>query len=132
MSEDRLTIIGKGIATARAAMYSDRCTIRRVSKMKGADMGNVNTETVLASDVPCRIRPASATEREIAAATEATVVYAVRMPAWQSSERVTIDSQCEIELAFRDGAASPSDRLRVVAPLNNQGTAVDFLVTQQG
>src|SRR5690242_15768209 len=111
----RLTAQGKAFQSFAAAAYDDRCTIRKVSKIKGVDMGNTNGETILASDVPCRLSPSSAQEREIAGATEGSTAYTVRIPFWQNGSPITIDSTCYFDIAAREGVAAQT--LHVVAPL---------------
>lgn len=113
-----------------AAMYVDRLTIRRVSKVKGADMGNTNTETVLASDVPCRLKASSAQERQIAGATEGSTAYTVRMPYWQNETPIQLDSTCYLDIAARDGGVA-AQTLHVIAPLPGSGTLIDVVVERQ-
>lgn len=121
---DRLTAQGKALEVITAAAYDDRCTIRRVSKVKGADMGNTNRETILATDVPCRLSPSSAQEREIAGAQEGSTAYTVRFPYWQNGAPITLDSTCYLDIAAREGGVA-SQTLHVVAPLPGSGTKID-------
>jgi len=121
---DRLTAQGQAFSVMATAMYTDRCTIRRVSKVKGADMGNTNSETILASDVPCRLQPSSAQEREVAGATEGSTAYTVRLPYWQNDVPVALDSTCYLDIAAREGGVE-AQTLHVVAPLPGSGTKLD-------
>lgn len=121
---DRLTAQGKAFASHAEAAYDDRCTIRKVSKVKGADMGNTNSETILATDVPCRLSSPTAQERQIAGATEGSTAYMVRIPYWQNDTPITLDSTCYFDIAAREGGV-PAQTLHVIAPLPGSGTKID-------
>lgn len=118
----RLTAQGQAFSVSQGAMYDDRCTIRRVSKVKGSDMGSTNLETVLAANVPCRLSPSSAQERQIAGAEEGSTAYTVRLAEWQNGAHVRIDSTCYLDIAARDGGVE-AQTLHVVAPL--RGSQLD-------
>jgi len=126
---DRLTAQGHAFATSSAAMYDDRCTIRRVSKTKGADMGNKSVETILATDVPCKLSPASAQERQVAGATEGSTAYKVRIPFWTGSEPLQLDSACYFDIAARGRVEAQT--LHVIAPLRGSGTRIDAVAERQ-
>lgn len=127
---DRLTAQGQAFSTMAEAMYTDRCTIRRRVASKAADGGNLVTDHVLAADVPCRIRPSSAQEKEIAAATQGSTAYTVRIPAWQHEVPVDLDSSCFLDIAARDGGVE-AQTLSVVAPLPSSGTQIDAVAVRQ-
>lgn len=126
---DRLTTQGQAFEVMAGAMYTDRCTIRRVSKVKGADMGSTNSEMILASNVPCRLSPASAQERQIAGATEGSTAYTVRIPYWQEGTPITLDSTCYFDIAARELVAAQT--LHVIAPLPGSGTKIDAVAEKQ-
>lgn len=126
---DRLTAQGQALATIVAAMYTDRCVIRRVSKVKGADMGNRNSETILASAVPVRLTPASATERQIAGATEGATAYKVRLAPWQGDVPVELDSTCYLDIAARGRVEAQT--LHVIAPLPSSGLKLEAVAERQ-
>lgn len=127
---DRLTAQGQAFSVAAATMYTDRCTIRRVSKVKGSDMGNTNSETILATGLPCRLSSSSATERQIAGATEGSTAYTVRIPYWQNGAPVRLDSTCYLDIAAREGGV-PAQTLHVIAPLPGSGTMLDAVAERQ-
>lgn len=85
--------------------------------------------TVLASDVPCRVKPASASEKQLAGATQGDLALLVRMPAWQGAELIEIDARCEIIIAARGGM--PAQTLKAIAPLPNQGLTLEVVGTRQ-
>lgn len=121
---DLLTAKGKMFANAAKDKYTDRCTIRKLSKVKGADMGNTNRETIIATDVPCRLSPSSAQERQIAGATEGAAVYTVRLPYWQDDTPIQVDSTCYFDIAAREGGVG-AQTLHCIAPLPDSGTRID-------
>jgi hypothetical protein len=125
----RLAAQGQAFQAFASAAYEDRCTIRRVSKVKGSDMGSTNAETILASNVPCRLSPASADERVIAGATEGSTAYTVRIPFWQGEHPITVGSTCYLDIAAREGVGAQS--LAVKAPLPSSGTKVDMVAIRQ-
>jgi hypothetical protein len=120
---DRLTRQGKAHSASALRKFTDRCTIRKVSKVKGPDMGNVNRETILASDVPCKLSPSSADERQIAGATEGRAAYTVRIPFWQGDTPIDVDSTCYFDIAARGEVEAQT--LHVIAPLPGSGTKID-------
>ncbi len=124
----RLGAQAKAFQSFTGAAYEDRCTIRRkISAKSGLD--TTYSTSVIASNVPCRIRPASASERELAAATEAATSYAVRMPFWQGLSPVSLDSTCSLDIAPRDRIADYT--LHVIAPLPSSGTVIDTVAVKQ-
>lgn len=126
---DRLTAQGKAFAVQAAAMYTDRCNIvRRVSQKSGLD--NTYAPQTVASDVPVRIRPSSAQEKETAGATQGSTAYTVRMPAWDGDTLIALDSTCVLEIAARDGGVE-AQTLNVVAPLPSSGTKLDAVAVRQ-
>lgn len=127
---DLLTEKGKMFGNIAIEMYTDRMTIRRQTSTKGPAGGNLpSTPVILASNVPCRIRPASATEREVAGATQGANAFLVKAPAWQGSDLIQIDATCELVIAARDSI--PEQVLKVVAPLSNQGLTLEVVGTKQ-
>lgn len=126
---DLLTKKGKMFANIAEKMYTDRCTIRKVSKAKGADMGNTNSQTILAANVPCRLSPASAQERLTAGATEGSTTYAVRIPYWQDDTPIRLDSTCYLDIAARGEVEAQT--LHVIAPLPGSGTKIDAVAERQ-
>lgn len=127
---DRLTAQGKTFGIAAAAMYVDRCTIMRPSSTIGPHGGRIpGAPTVLAADVPCRTSPASASERQLAGATQGETALKIRMPAWQDDQLVEVDATCEIIIAARGGI--PAQTLKVVAPLPNQGLTLEVIGTMK-
>ena len=113
-----------------AAMYEDRATIRRRVRTKATDGGNLVADEILASDIPIRIKPSSAQEKEIAGATEASTAYTVRMPAWQETVPLVLDSKCFLDIAARDGGVE-AQTLSVVAPLPSTGSMLDAVAVRQ-
>ncbi len=126
---DRLTAQGKAYSTVQAAEYTDRCTIRRVSKGKGSDLGNMNVETVLATNVPLRLKVSSATERDIAGAREGSTAYTVRLAAWQNGVLVQLDSTCYLDIAARGEVEAQT--LHVIAPLHQSGLKLEAVTERQ-
>ena len=126
---DRLTRQGQANANTAERKYTDRCSIRRVSKTKGADMGNKSVETTLASDVPCSLSPASAREREIAGATQGSTAFKGRIPYWQGDTPIQIDSTCYFDIAARGRVEAQT--LHVIAPLPGSGTRIDAVAERQ-
>lgn len=125
---DRLTAQGKAFATSSAAMYTDRMTIRRRTSKSGPHGGQIpGAIEVLASNVPCRVRPASASEKQLAGETRGETALLVKAPAWQGSELIEIDATCEIEIAARGPVRAQT--LKVVAPLPNQGLTFEVVGT---
>lgn len=112
-----------------AAMYDDRCTIRRLTSTTGTHGGQIpGSPTVLATDVPCRTRPASATERQVAGATQGETALVIKMPAWHNDAPLTVEARCEIEIAARDAIAAQV--LKIIAPLPNQGISIEVVATK--
>ena len=127
---DRTTFTGQAFDTMASAMYDDRATIRRRVRTKATDGGNLVADEVLASDVPIRIKPSTAQEKEIAGATEGSTAFTVRMPAWQADVPLTLDSKCFLDIAARDGGVE-AQTLTVVAPLPSTGSMLDAVATRQ-
>lgn len=127
---DRLTKQGLMYGRISAKQYSDRMTIRRRVSKTGPHGGQIpNGFDVLASNVPCRVTPASASEREFAGETQGQTALTVNAPAWQGSELIEIDATCEIEIARR--GKIPAQTLKVVAPLPNQGLTFAVVGTKR-
>lgn len=128
---DRLTTTGLAFSVMAKAMYVDRMTIRRQTSTKGPTGGNIlGLPVILAANVPCRIKPASAAEREIAGATEAITAFTIRAPAFsEDSELIEIDERCELVIAARDGGV-PEQILKCVAPLPNNGVTFEVVATK--
>ena len=126
---DRLTATGQAFATSAAAMYVDRCTIRRRVSTKAPDGGNLVTQQIIASDVPCRLSASSADERLTAGAPEGRTAYTVRMPAWQGEIPIRLDSECFLDIAARGRVEAQS--LAVVAPLPSSGLKLDAVAVRQ-
>lgn len=126
---DRLTRQGRSQANTAARKYTDRCTVRTIATVKGAHGGQVpGIGEVLVTNHPCRIRPASASERQLANATESVAAYTVRMPAWAGDNAIQVQARGEIEIAARDGIAARV--LKVLAPLSNQGLWIEVVGTE--
>lgn len=126
---DLLTKKGQMFGNIAEKMYTDRMTIRRQTTTKGPAGGNIpGAPLILASNVPCRIKPASANERELAGATQGANAYLIKSPAWQGSELIQIDATCEIVIAARD--IIPEQILKVIAPLSNQGLTIEVVGTK--
>lgn len=120
---DRSTFTGQTFETMAAAMYEDRATIKRRVSTKGPDGGNLISDQILASDVPIRIRPSSAQEKEIAGATQGSTAYTIRIPAWQGPVPIRLDSDCFLDIAARGEVEARS--LSIVAPLPGTGSKLD-------
>jgi hypothetical protein len=125
----RLAAQSSAFSTIAEATYEDRCTIRRRTITKSSDGGNLVSPQTLASNVPIRIKPSSAQEKEIAGATQASIALTVRMPALQGSELIALDSLCSLDVDARDGLAAYT--LAVVAPLPSSGTKIDAVALRQ-
>lgn len=127
---DRLTEQGRVFGNISAAMYKDRMTIRRRGTKSGPHGGQVpGAALVLARNVPCKVRPANANERQLAGQTEGEIALLVKAPAWQGSELIDIDATCEIEIAAR--GPIPAQTLKAVAPLPNQGLTFEVVGTKR-
>lgn len=125
---DRLTEQGRVFGNVSRAMYGDRMTIRRRAPKSGPHGGQLpGAPVVLASNVPCRVRPATASEKQLAGQTTGETALRVKAPAWQGSELIEIDATCEIEIAARGPV--PAQILKVVAPLPNQGLTFEVVGT---
>jgi hypothetical protein len=125
---DRLTAQGQAFAIIAAAMYTDRCTIRRRRSTK-VGLDTTFASEVLASNVPCRIRPSSAYEKETAGATQGSTAYTVRMPAWDGQTPLILDSKCLLDIAARGEVEAQT--LTVIAPLPSSGTKLDAVAVSQ-
>lgn len=126
---DRTTAQGQAFETIAAAQYDDRATIRRRVTTKSSSGGNVVNDEIVAENVPVKIKPSSAQEKEIAGATEASVAYTVRMPAWQNSEPIKLTSPCFLDIAARGDVEAHT--LSVVAPLPSSGAKLDAVAIEQ-
>ena len=125
---DRLTNQGRIFRNIAAAQYRDRMTIRRRASKSGPHGGQLPGEPeVLATNVPCRVRPATASETQRAGQTEGETALLVKAPAWQGSGLIAIDATCEIEIAARGPV--PAQVLKVVAPLPNQSLTFEVVGT---
>lgn len=124
---DRQTFTGQTFETIARAQYEDRATIRRRVSTKAPDGGNLVSDQIIASDVPIRIKPSTAQEREIAQATEGTTTYTVRMPAWKDQTLIKLDSDCFVDIAARGEVEARS--LAIVAPLPGTGVKLDAVAT---
>lgn len=127
---DRLTDQGRAFGNISRAMYRDRMTIRRRTSTSGPHGGQVpGTAVVLARDVPCRTRPADASEKQLAGETTGEIAIVVKAPAWQGSDLIEIDATCEIEIAPRGRV--PAQTLKAVAPLPNQSLTFEVVGTKR-
>lgn len=126
---DRLTYQGQCFARMAAAMYADRCTIRRVTKSKAADMGDLVDDEILAIDIPCRLRIASANEMAFAGGLEGNVAFTVRLPAWKDDAVLTLDSNCFLDIAARGEVEAHT--LAVVAPLPYSGLLLEAVTERR-
>lgn len=109
-------------------MYVDRCTIkRRVSTKVGLD--TTYAPETLATSVPCRIKPSSASERETAGATQGVTTYTVRMPQWHGDAVIVIDSKCYLEIAARGEVDAQT--LNIIAPLPSPSGTLDAVAIRQ-
>lgn len=127
---DRLTEQGRVFGNISRAMYKDRMTIRKRSSTSGPHGGQVpGGFTVLASNVPCRVRPANANETQLAGQTTGEIALVVKSPAWQGSDLIDIDATCEIEIAAR--GSIPAQTLKAVAPLPNQSLTFEVVGTRR-
>lgn len=125
---DRLTAQSQAFATIAQAVYTDRCTIKRkVSTKSGLD--TTFTQQIVATNVPCRLRPSSAEEKQIAQATQGSTAYTVRIPMWQGQSVIEIDSKCFLEIAARGKVEAQT--LQVVAPLPSSGAGIDAVAIRQ-
>lgn len=125
---DRLTRQGQAFAGAARRMYTDRCNIvRRVSTKSGLD--NVLSPQTIATDVPVKIKPSSAEEKQIAGATVGSTAFTVRMPAWDGDTPLALDAQCILEIAARDKVEAHA--LSVVAPLPSSGVKLEAVAVRQ-
>lgn len=125
---DRLTRQGQAHAGTAPRKYTDRCTIvRRISTKSGLD--TTFARSVLASDVPCKIRPSSASEKETAGATQGSTAFTVLMPAWSGDSPLELDSKCLLEIAARGRVEAQT--LTVVAPLPSSGTKLEAVTVRQ-
>ena len=127
---DRITAQGQAFGVIAAAQYVDRMTIQRRKSTKGPTGGNIPADPeVLAENVPCRITPTSASEKELVGQTTETELYTVKAPAFQGSELIEIDAQCEIVIAAREGGVA-AQTLICVAPLPNNGLTFEVVATK--
>lgn len=126
---DRTTQQGQAFETIAGAMYDDRCTIRRRVTTKSSSGGNLVNDQIVAADVPVRINPSSAQEKEIAGATQGSTAFTVRMPAWQNETPIDLSSPCFLDIAARDGVEAHT--LSVVAPLPSSGAKLDAVAVEQ-
>jgi hypothetical protein len=110
------------------AMYEDRMTIRRRAVTKDTSGGNLPRDQVIASDVPCRIKPSTVGEKQIAGATQTATAYTVRSPRLQSDQPIKLDSSCFLDIAARGEVEAHT--LSVVAPLPHTGH-VDAVTVRQ-
>lgn len=125
---DRLTAQELAFSTIAKATYSDRCTItRKVSAKSGLD--TTYTHQVVATDVPIRLRPSSAQEREVAGAVQGTTAYTARIPLYQNGNVIELDSKCFIEIAARGKVEAKT--LQVIAPLPSSGAGIDAVAIRQ-
>jgi len=92
-------------------------------------MGNSNSETILASNVPCRISPSSANERMVAGAVEGVASFTVRLPFWQGDHPITVGSTCLLDIHARE--ETPAQTLAVIAPLPGSSTKIDMVAIRQ-
>lgn len=128
---DRSTQTGKMFADMAAAMYDDRCVIRRRNSTKSPDGGNLVTESIVASDVPCRLSASSADEKLTAGAPEGRTAYTVRMPMYHNEILIKLDSECFLDIAAHEGGVE-AQSLAVVAPLpGGSGAKIDAVAIRQ-
>lgn len=125
---DRETAQSQGFASFTKAAYRDRCTIKRkVSAKSGLD--TTYTQEIVATDVPVRLRPSTAQERQVAGATQGSTAFTARIPAWQGQDIIEIDSKCFLEIAARGKVEAQT--LQVVAPLPSSGAGIDAVAIRQ-
>src|SRR5687768_13162181 len=86
--------------------FADTVTFKRLTQTKGTAGGNISPATVSAtpSSVPCRYRPASGSERELAGKTISGAAYMIFVPAQYSSALIDVDSKCQAVIAARSGS----------------------------
>jgi hypothetical protein len=124
----RLTAQGKAFASHAEVAYEDHCTIRRRVVTKDSGGGNLPRDQIIASNVPCRIKPSSVGEKQLAGATQSATAYTVRVPRLHLGQSLRIDSTCFLDIAARDEVEAQT--LSVVAPLPHTGY-VDAVAVRQ-
>lgn len=128
---DRLTAQGQVFGTMARAMYVDRCTIRQRTNTKTASGANLPGVNVIASDVPIKIRPASADEKEVAGALQGSTAFSVSIPSWQGQTVTELDSTCSLEIAARAEGKVEAQTLQVVAPLPSSSSKLKAVAVRQ-
>jgi len=128
---DRSTQAGQMFATMAETMYDGRCVIRRRVSRKAPDGGNLVTESIVASNVPCRLSASSADEKLTAGAPEGRTAYTVRLPSFHNEIPIKLDSECFLDIAAHEGGVE-AQSLAVVAPLpGGSGSKIDAVAVRQ-
>jgi hypothetical protein len=113
---NQFTAMASAYGTVAAAMYGDTVTFRRPAISKGSAGGNLAgspTATTPAS-IPCRYRPASGREIQLAGKPVSGTAYMIFVPAQFSSQLVDVDGECQAVIAARGGdLGEPSRSLQV-------------------
>lgn len=123
-----MTAMAEAYGIASDAMYEDRVTFNKSAITKGTSAGNVvGAPAAIATAIPCRYRPASASEIQRAGKTIAGSAYMICVPASYEGALVQVDSECQAVVAARNGG-EVSRTFNVVAPLRKQGIEIECLV----
>lgn len=126
---DRLTATSEVFQSFAAAAYDDHATIKRkVSSKVGLDTSY--THQVIASNVPVRIRPSSASEKEVVGAEQGSTHFTVRMSAKDVHGLAELDSTCILEIAAVSGRVE-AHSLNVIAPLPSASGVLDAVTVRQ-
>lgn len=94
-----------------SAQYPDTVTFKRPTNVKDS-VGGITTTLANTSpaSVPCRWRPLTAREKDIASKRESEADYAIFVPAQFSSALIDVDAKCDAVIAARSG--SPAEPAR--------------------
>lgn len=101
----RATQLATEIGMRAAEGFPDLVTFSRATPTKGSAGGNVNPSSTnnTPANVPCRYRPASGSEVELAGKPVAGSAYMIFIPAYFSAALVDVDAKSKAVIAARSG-----------------------------
>ncbi len=117
--------------TMSAAMYPDTVTFMRPTNSVDT-VGGITTSTAATSptSVPCRWRPLTAKELEVAVKRESEADYAIFVPAQYSSALIDVDGRCDAVIAARSGSpAEPARTFKTYGISRFEGLEIEVLAS---
>lgn len=122
--------VALGVMTA--AQWPDSVTFNRPTNTVDT-VGGITTTTAATTpaSVPCRYRPLTAKELEIASKRQSEADYAIFVPAQYSSSLVDVDAKCDAVIAARSGG-EPARTFKLYGVSRFEGLEIEILCSLEG